>query len=460
MKRIMSRSYLILFVTIAFFAGVCLLGARLVIFHNDWVQQPYNGHMASSGGLAKAGKITDCNDVLLAYNQNDTRCYNDDLTTREALLHVVGDNTLNISTAIQSMYRTELTGYSFILGLGLPESLRRNSDVQLTVDADACRAAYQALGGRKGACVVYNYKTGEVLCSTSSKSYDPANPPEITEENEDQYDGVYLDNVLSSTFTPGSVFKIITSAAAIENIPDLYERRFTCPGEIEIQGSKITCEEAHGEQSFEEAFSHSCNVAFAQIAVELGEDKMKEAAEKMGFNRKDLKMSDIPIVSSHYDATDAGDNYLAWSGIGQYQDLANPMLMAMICSSVARDGTATAPYIVRDDGKLLQKLGIAVNKGSDVKMLSADTAAKLRDLMRGAANYYYNYRGVSLSGLNFCAKTGTAEVGEDKEPTAWFVGFTEDDQHPYAFAAVVVEGGYGIDAAYQVVNAAVSQLVY
>lgn len=459
MKRIMTRSLIVWFVTFAFVAGVILLGVRVVLYHGDWVQQPYNGHIISNGGLARAGKITDRAGQQLAYSENDTRHYNSDLTTREALLHVVGDNNGYISTAIQSRYSNSLTGYNFFLGLGIPDSLRPNSDIKLTVDADASRAAFNALGSHKGACVVYNYKTGEVLCDTSAPSYDPEDPPEINEDNESEYDGVYLDNVISSTFTPGSIFKIVTAAAAVENIPDIYEQTFTCDGYLDVEGNPITCEYAHGTQTFSEAFANSCNCAFGSIAMQVGADKMKETAERLGFNKNDLKMSDITIATSHYDATGAGDNYLAWSGIGQYQDLANPTLMAMICSAVANGGTATSPYIVDDDGKLLDKLGIKTNKSPDVNMMSADTASRLRDLMRGSAEGYANNRGVSLAGLNFCAKTGTAEVGEDKDPTSWFVGFTDDPAHPYAFAAVVVEGGYGIDAAASVVSAAIGELV-
>lgn len=459
MKRIMTRSLIVWFLTFAFLAGTVFLGVRVMLYNGDWVQQPFNGHMASAGGLGHAGKIFDRYDNAVAYSENGERYYAADQTTREALLHVIGDESLNISTGIQSRYRTSLSGYSFILGAGLPDSLRPNSDLTLTVDADACRAAYAALNGRKGACIVYNYKTGEVLCDISAPSYDPAYPPEITEENEDEYDGVYLDNVVSSTFTPGSVFKIVTAAAAIENIPDIYEQSFTCYGSYEVEGNSITCEYAHGTQSFHDAFANSCNCAFAEIAIQVGETKMKETAEKLGFNSGEFSMSEIPIAESHYDAVGAGDNYLAWSGIGQHQDLANPTLMAMICSAVANGGTAAAPYIVEDDGNLINKLNITVNKAKDVTMMSADTASKLHDLMRGAAEGYA-WRGVSLAGLDFCAKTGTAEVGEDKEPTAWFVGFIDDVNHPYAFAAVVMEGGYGIDAASPVIAAAINELVY
>lgn len=458
MKRIMTRSLILWIVTFAFLAGTVYLSVITVLNHNTWVQQPFNGHMNSAGDLSNAGKIYDRDQNKLAYSEDGKRYYADDQTTREALLHVVGDEKQNISTGIQSRYRTSLSGYNFVVGSGLPESLRPNSDISLTVDADACSAAYNALGGHKGACVVYNYKTGEVLCDVSAPSYDPADPPTITEDNMSEYDGVYLDNVVSSTFTPGSVFKIITATAAIENIPDIDNQTFTCDGYFDVDGQPITCESAHGTQSFSQAFANSCNCAFAEIAIQVGDEKMKETAEKLGFNYDGYMMSEIPIATSHYDATNMGNNSLAWSGIGQQEDLANPMLMAMICSSVANGGTAASPYIVKDDGNLIDKLNITVNKNKDVNMISSNTASKLKELMRGSATEYA-YRGVNFSGLSFCAKTGTAEVGEDREPTAWFVGFIDDPNHPYAFAAVVVEGGYGITAASPVAEAAISALV-
>ena len=185
---------------------------------------------------------------------------------------------------------------------------------------------------------------------------------------------------------------------------------------------------------------------------------MKATAEKLGFNNDSYMMSEIPVATSHYDATGAGNNALAWSGIGQYTDLANPMLMAMISSSVANGGTAASPYIVNDDGNLINKLNITINKNKDVNMISSETAFRVKELMTASADGY-SARGVSIAGLKFCAKTGTAEVGQGKEPTAWFVGFIDDPNHPYAFAAVVTEAGYGIQAAAPVVNAAVSALV-
>ena len=162
----------------------------------------------------------------------------------------MGDNSLNISTAVQSKYRSQLTGYNLIWGLNMPQSMRMSHDITLTVDAATCAAAYDVLAsyGKKGACVVYNYQTGEVLCSVSTPGYDPQIRPRSTEDNESEYDGVYLDNVISSTFTPGSVFKIVTAAAAIENIPDLYEAHLELHGHQGNRRQRSNLRrETHGE---------------------------------------------------------------------------------------------------------------------------------------------------------------------------------------------------------------------
>lgn len=460
MKKIMQRSYSVLIVALAFFVGIGFMTFKIVANSRTWVQDTQNMHIPVSGNLSGAGKIYDRSGTVLAFtDENSKRRYHDDESVRKALLHVLGDSSMGISTSIQSMYRADLSGYSIFLGMGLPDSLKSSHDVTLTVDADACKAAYEAMYGLKGACIVYNYKTGEVLCSVSTPTYDPADPPTITPENEAEFEGVYLDNVLSSTYTPGSIFKIVTAASAIENIADIDRRTFTCEGEYEVLGRKITCEHAHGELSFEEAFAESCNCAFAQIAIELGDRRLKNTAEEFGFNHRGYTMSGIPLAESTYDATGAGDNYLAWSGIGQYTDLSNPAHMAMICSAIANGGTATSPYIVEDDGTLLSTLGIRNNKAADVKMISADVAKRLRGLMHSAADHYDVY----IAGLKFCAKTGTAELGTDeygnRRTNAWFIGFTEDEQHPYAFAVIRVEGGYGIES-YPVIDAAISELVY
>lgn len=470
MKRIMQRSYFILIVALAFFVGIGFTAYKLISNSSTWVQSSQNPHLPSNENLAEAGDILDRNSVVLAHTDDtEKRIYNTDESIRRALLHVVGDDTTNISTAIQSMFRADLSGYSYVLGMGLPSSLKGNSDLHLTVDAIASKAAYEAMEGRKGACIVYNYKTGEVLVSVSNPTYDPADPPEITEENEAEYEGVYLDNVLSSTYTPGSTFKLITAASAIENIPDIESRTFTCTGSYEVLGKQITCEDAHGELSFHDAIAHSCNCTVAQIAIEIGDKKLKKTAEEFGFNHAGYTVSGISLAKSSYDAVGAGDNYLAWSGIGQYTDLANPAHMAMIAAAIANNGTAVSPYLLEEDGTLLGRLGIMNNKAGSVSMTTPEIASRLKSIMHSAFEHY----GVNVAGLsNVCAKTGTAEIDADtdgnKKTNAWFVGFIDDERYPYAFAVVrevVKDDEYASDESYgrasaAVIDAAVSALIH
>lgn len=454
MKRTLQRSLLIFVVAIAFLGGLGYFTFLLVVNSSDWVDQAYNGHISGNGGLEQAGTIYDRNGNVLAKTVDGQRIYHEDETTRKALLHIVGDDSLNISTAVQSMYRSELTGYNFLWGVGVPESLKIKSDINLTVDADTCRVAYEGFDGRDGACVIYNYETGEVICSVSTKAYDPQAPPEITEENQDEYEGVYLDHVLSSSYIPGSIFKIITCASAIENIPDIENRTFYCEEKKEIGGSDVTCMEHHGELTLKEAMACSCNIVFAELAVELGEEKMTATANKFGINSS-FNISGADTAKGHYDVSQANTNQLAWSGVGQYDDMVNPMQMAMICGAIANGGKTKTPYIMDDTTSFLSNLGIPMPGKETGELVSPKTAEKLTEYMRYTISDYY---GDDLfGGLTVCAKTGTGETGEDKEPNAWMVGFSTDEDCPLAFAVVVEHGGIGFSNAGPIAREAMIQ---
>ena len=435
MKRILKRSTLILVFTLLFIGGASFFCVELVFNADDWANQPYNAHISGNGGLEQAGAVYDRNGTVLAKTQGTDRVYNENYSVRVGLLHTVGDNSLNISTAVQSKYRSQLTGYSLIWGLNMPQSLRTSHDITLTVDANASAAAYDALSayGKQGACVVYNYKTGEVISSVSTYSYDPEAPPEINEDNEHEYEGVYLDHVLSSSYTPGSIFKLVTAAAAIENIPDLFERTWYCEGHEDIGGQEVRCVdgEAHGTLDFYDALEHSCNIVFAELAVELGPEKMTAAAEKMGINLS-YEIDDVSTAKGHYDVSKATTNELAWSGVGQYNDEVNPMQMAILCGAIANGGNSVNPtYIKSGTGDLLKMIGLNDTKSRE--LLKSSTASTLSQSMPS-----YTFGSLSVR-----AKTGTAEVGDEKSPNAWMVGFSTDEDCPLAFACVVEDAGFG-----------------
>ena len=128
----------------------------------------------------------------------------------------------------------------------------------------------------------YNYKTGEVLCMVSTPTFDPADPPTI-QDGDSRYDGVYINRLLSATFTPGSVFKVVTTAAVIETLPDWESRTFHCDGQYELGDFTITCPYAHGDMTLRDAFAKSCNCAYAQLSVELGGETLERYAKKAGL---------------------------------------------------------------------------------------------------------------------------------------------------------------------------------
>ncbi len=438
MTKIHFRTILVLIIALSVIFGMGLFVYRIIVHSDEWIQHTYNGHLAGNGGLAEAGIIYDRNGKVLAYSENKLRLYNVDDITRLSTLHVVGDDSMNISSAIQSSYRSHLTGYQFFFGLGLPKSLRRGHDITLTIDADACNTAYYALDGYNGAVVVYNYKTGEVLCSVSTPTYDPLNPPEITEENESEYDGVYVDKVLAGRYAPGSTFKVVTLACALENIPDVEQEIFSCNGSKKIGGKEVTCMHVHGDLTLKEGLSQSCNIVFAELAERLGKDKMTKTANELGFNVS-YEINGTYTAKGNYNVSKANTNDLAWSGIGQYTVEANPMQMAIMCGAIANDGVIVMPDEIRNGVTKLQA-------GSTQKrLISAELARKLDEYMRYDVTNYY---GDDLfPTLTVCAKTGTAEVGEGKEPHAWMIGYAQDEDAPLAFAVIVENGGYGYSTA-------------
>jgi len=287
---------------------------------------------------------------------------------------------------------------------------------------------------------VYNYRTGDVLCMVSSPTFDPADPPEIR-DGDSRYDGVYLNRVLSSTFAPGSIFKLVTTAAALEQLDGTLDRHFTCTGRLELEGGTITCPYAHGEMDLYDALARSCNCAYAQLAVELGGDTLAQYAEKAGLTQS-FSVSGISAAAGQFTAGQGAD--LGWSGVGQYDDLVNPCAFLRLLGSLA-GGKTVGPRLVYQE-TTMHGIPLPGDGAPSLKApFDADTCRVLRDMMRNNVQQTY---GQSMFGsLAVCAKSGTAEAAPGQSPHAWFAGFVADEDLPLAFVVLVENGGGGADAA-------------
>ena len=316
MKKIEKRALLCLLLAGALLAGTVLFVGRFLVNGSSWASflPVFSGQPATGRVLDRDG------DVLTWVDEDGKRRYYDGATVRDATLHAVGDAEGRIGTGALVAFADRLSGYNLLTGSYSP--LGQGNDLYLTLDARYNYIAYQALGGRKGAVGVYNYKTGEILCMVSAPSFDPANPPDI-QEGDERYDGVYLNRFLSGTFTPGSVYKTVTLAAAIENVPDLYDRTWTCTGSTTVGDGAVTCPYAHGEQDIYAALSNSCNGVFALLADELGEDVLARYTEKAGLTAS-YSVNGIRTAAGSFDLDGLTANELGWAGVGQYNDLVNP----------------------------------------------------------------------------------------------------------------------------------------
>ena len=425
MNKVKRRAMSALLVAALVFCGIGVYIYRYINHGAEWATFAANSSVYTSGVL-NTGTLTDRNGVVLAHAADGTHAYADDSAVRRACYHVVGDYSGNVGTGALGAFSAQLAGYNPITGT----YASGGREVALTIDSALNVVALNALNGRKGAVLVSNYKTGEILCMTSSPTTDPA------DESAAIADGTYLNRCINSTFTPGSVFKLITSAAAIEKISDLESRTFTCAGSVDVAGVTVTCTGVHGNQTFEDALANSCNCAFAEISLELGADTLAQYAKELGFTDAQT-LDEITTAAGSFSKGASGSANLAWSGIGQYEDLICPYSMLRLVSAIANGGSVVEPTLLLD------------NTNSTTSLLKTSTANKLRDMMNYNVRAHYGTN--TFPGLDLCAKTGTAEVG-DGTSHAWFTGFLLDSAHPYAFVVLVENGGGGLSVAGSVAN--------
>ncbi len=438
MRKIEKRAVLCLIIALALIAGLGLFCFRFVTNASDWAAYPYNRHMYSNSGQLLSGTILDRDGDVLTEVKDGERVYYPDATVRRATVHAVGDGSGYIGTGALTAFADRLSGYNLITGGYSPLGSGRN--LTLTLDAYLNVTAYNAMDGRQGTVGVYNYKTGDILCMVSTPSFDPENPPDASSAE----DGVYLNRFLSSAQVPGSIFKTVTLTAALENLPDLKDRIFTCTGETTVGGTVITCPKPHGKMDIESAFANSCNGVFGTLAAELGGDTMTKYVEQAGLTRR-MSVDGIMTAAGHYDVSEADKGQIGWSGVGQYTDTVNPCNMMAYMGAIANGGTAAVPRLILD---ITTPSGIPTSwqrtEETDT-LVQASTASQVKEMMKN--NVVQTYGTDRFRGLDIGAKSGTAEVGGDKRPNAWFAGFLDDPEHPYAFIVLVENGGGGASVA-------------
>lgn len=343
--------------------------------------------------------------------------------------------------------------------------------VRLTVQADVQAAAIEALGGREGAVVALEPRTGAVLASYSNPSYDPnllsdhdANAVlEAWRGLQDDPSQPLLDRATRGFYPPGSTFKLVVAAAALEQglqpSTALQDRaEYTPPQTTNAipNFSPGPCA-GGGTISLQDALRVSCNTVFAELGVQLGPEALADMATRLGFNRE--VPYELPVEVSRFSG-DLDDPATAQSAIGQRDVRWTPLHAALVVAAIVNDGSMVAPRVVqevldpasrtlRDSGPTPWRV-----EGGDAQAMSQRTAEQLREMMVSVVEDGTGTR-AQIDGVTVGGKTGTAENPNDESATAWFVGFAEDQ---VAVAVVIPNaGGEGGGAAAAPIARAVMQ---
>nr|WSY55865.1 penicillin-binding transpeptidase domain-containing protein [Streptomyces sp. NBC_00886] len=365
--------------------------------------------------------------------------------------------------ASQSYAPTQLEGIYADLLDGTDSSLKTAMDtvtgeraapgnVVTTIDPDVQKAAYDALGDKKGAAVAIDPTTGKILAVVSTPSYAPSTLTDANtaasawkQLNADS-DKPLTNRALRQPLPPGSTFKLVVASAALED--GLYSSvdektdspsPYTLPGTVtplKNESSSAPCTNA----SIRVALQYSCNTVFAKMAVDLGQDKVRAMAEKFGFNDDTL---DIPVraYTSVY-PSNMNKSSTALTGIGQYDVTATPLQMAMVSAAIANDGKLVSPHMVSET---TDSGGDVVHNYDDStatkEIVSSHTAQQLQSAMQTVIEEGTGTN-AQIAGVTVGGKTGTAQHGENNSqtPYAWFTSYGKSDETGKEVAvAVVVE---------------------
>ncbi len=455
MKRMRRAIRVITALLIASFLGLGgWLGYTVYSQGSRWTTSQMNSRLNVAKKTNAMGDITDRNGLLLATTLEDrTRKYNSDKSIRRAVSQTVGDAMGMSGTGVETFQAGTLLGLSGSIidrtWQVLTGSQAKGDDIRLTIDAELCAYISEQFPDKKrGAVVVMNYETGEILAMVSKPDYDPG-ALSTRQSGADETGSGYLNRALQGQYPPGSTFKIVTLAAALDSIPGILDRTFVCDGLEEFGAGRVTCYggAVHGKMSLLEAFTKSCNITFASLAVEMGDDALIAASKKMGFN-VNFSFRDLVLYESSIPDEITNVSDLAWTGVGQGKLLVTPLHMAMIVSAVANGGVMPNPQLIKQVTGVGNLPRIRTASGAYGRVMTDDMARFIGGYMARVVKDG-TAKKAAVKGYTVCGKTGSAETSDDKSvPTdAWFVGYLDDPSHPYAIAVVVEKGGAGGDTA-------------
>ncbi|WP_270844681.1 FtsW/RodA/SpoVE family cell cycle protein [Collinsella intestinalis] len=431
-----------------------------VIKASEYQDMPSNNHTINKARFIKRGSIITADGLTLAESvQQADGTYARSYPNGNLAAHVVGyysqqygtmgiENTQNDTLTGSKDYSSWQNALNSLAGISEP-----GNSVQLTIDSRIQRAAEQALAGRVGAIVALDPRSGAVLAWASAPTFDNTNIQAAIEAASGGADTSMYDRATLALYTPGSTFKVLTLASALENGLATLDTTYDSPGRMEIGGADVVSigERGHGKISLAKAFALSSNTVFGQVADGLGAEKLVATARAFGYGQQ-LGLDFTTAASVMPNPEEMTEWELAWAGAGQPVGQghtpgpqATVMQNALMAATIANNGIAMNPYVVSQilapDGTVLKtthghSLGQAVGSGTAEQVKQA-----MLDVVQNGTG-----SAAAIAGVKVAGKTGTAETN-NANANSTFVGFAPYDTPTVAIAVVIEQNAKGEESA-------------
>ena len=456
---------------------------------DDLVARPTNPRLIEEARRVVRGRILDRNGEVLVQSKETpdgiVRGY-----AQPGLAHVTGYHSVRYGKSnVEAVYDDYLRGERSAdpierLSSSLFHRPTVGSDITLTVDARIQQAALDAMGGDRGAIVALDPKTGAVLALTSQPTFDPSTLEENWSDLARDPRQPLFNRATQSTYTPGSTFKVVPAAAAVDLGLVNLDQRFRCTTQMDLGGLKVDCAN-HGHLpvvNYRDAFAWSCNRTFALTGLELGYGQLQlgdDLRRPLEWEQKGIRPSverleeygarfafgkeipfELPVTVSRLKGD--GEWYpslLGQTAFGQGELAATPLVMALSAATIANGGSMPAPYLAAEARAPNGTISTLNSGGGSLgRAVKGETAKTLTEMMVLGTDTAYAQK-ARIPGVKVAGKTGTAETGPaGSEPHSWFIGFAPADNPRIAVAVILENRGSGSDfatpAAQRVIKAA------
>ena len=458
-------SHSMLFCSALFALLVANLTMIMVVQADYYQGMPGNNHSLAKEARTERGTISTYDGVVLAQSvPTEDGTFERVYPAGDLASQVVGYSSARFGTSgIEQAYNDTLKGKeNFASWTDVLNSFAgiggAGNDVALTLNSKIQQAAQDALSGETGACVVMDPDTGAILAMASSPTYDAADFETVIEQaNADSSDTRLINRAIHALYSPGSTFKIVSLATALEDGVADEDTVYDAPGSMEIGNADVVNFDgnSYGRLTLAQATELSANTAFGQLGVEMGADALVAGAEDFGFN-KDIEFALTLYTSLMPDPDDMTEWETAWAAagenVGENKTASHPspngpqatvLEMALVGSAIANDGTIMQPYLVDGIYNANGERSFTAQPTKLMQAVSETTAGRVRDVLVGVVN---NGTGTdaAIDGVQVAGKTGTAEKVDGND--SWFVGMAPADDPRVVVALIIEDGEEGVGA--------------